>query len=330
MGILPTMRGTVCVCIPAYRGRFLAETIESVLNQTRQASEIIVLDDCSPDNLESIVSNYIQNGVRYIRNPQNVGVPANYNRIFNLSTSDYLMIFGDHDVMKPNYIEKCAGLLDSDSSVVYVFSNVEAINDLGIVIQHYHHRFPRVFEGERLAQYLVTHTRSPINLDTLIRRAALNGLEPWFDPKYWWYADIYLWIRLARKGKVGYIDEVILQRRGKEKEHYLNDKIWESMLVCDRIRYENWSSAYSHRTLRSLWGKVMYAYRRDIDGFLFILSQLANGIENVNVLPDEALRLFSPPSKLIVPFVVSLPNRFVRRIRDLFRHLSKRFPATGN
>src|SRR5438128_280237 len=77
--------GRISVCVPAYgRGRFLDRTLRSLLAQTRPASEIIVVDDCSPDDTSSIARAYAAKGVRYVRNSENLGVPVNYNHALGM------------------------------------------------------------------------------------------------------------------------------------------------------------------------------------------------------------------------------------------------------
>ena len=198
------MPSSVSVCIPAYRSRFLAEAIESVLNQTRPADEVLIVDDCSPHKLDRIVSRYEPSEIRYVRNPSNLGVPANYNRALALARSDYVMLFGDHDVMLPTFVERCARVLDENPEASFAFSAASAIDENGEVLtDHPSGLFPSVFSGDRLVRRLVTRTSSPVNMDTLIRKSSLEILDEPFDPTYWWYADLPLWIRLARGGESG-------------------------------------------------------------------------------------------------------------------------------
>ena len=162
------MPGSVSICIPAYRRRFLAAAIESVLNQTRRVDELLVVDDCSPHDLERIVSPYESSQVRYIRNAANLGVPANYNRALALARSDYVMLFGDHDVMLPTFVERCARVLDENPEASFAFSAASAIDENGeVVTDHPSGLFPPVFSGDQLVRRLVTHTSSPVNMDTL-------------------------------------------------------------------------------------------------------------------------------------------------------------------
>ena len=75
----------VSVCIPTYKGAaFLGAALDSVLHQTYPHFEIWVLDDNSPDNTASVVANYSDSRVRYMRNPNNLGPEGNWNRCLGM------------------------------------------------------------------------------------------------------------------------------------------------------------------------------------------------------------------------------------------------------
>lgn len=267
------------------------------------------------------MAKFTKYGVKYVRNPQNLGVPENYNLALGMASSDYVMIFGDHDVMHETFIERCADRLDADPDVVLAFPVAKAIDESGNVIREYRRDlFPSIFPGQLLARWLVTHVAAPLTLDTLIRRSALQGLEPWFDPKYWWYGDIYLWIRLAAKGKVGYVSEPVLYRRVREEGHPLDNQQWRSNLVLHHIRRGAWELAFPDGGSASWWARLVYACRRDIKGFLLILSRLARSpSDRSEVLPEEALDFFSPVGRMIAPLLASLPPGLAQGLRCM-RH----------
>lgn len=311
------MPGTVAVCIPAYRGLHIAETVASVLKQTRPVDEIIILDDSSPDNIEAIISNFKQDRIRYVRNAENVGVPENYNRVFKMARSDYLMILGDHDVLHETFIDRCATRLDENPNIAFVYTNAYEIDSDGKVLFQHRHSFPEIIPGEFMARWLVTHTASPINLDTLIRRVSLENIERWFDPNYWWYADIHLWIRLCTVGDVGFVSAPVLMRRQNEGTHYLNDKKWQALLVCDRIRRDNWHLAYRNHNIASHWGKTLYSLRMDRVGLIAVMSRLADGLPKNQVIPQEAFSLFSTFSRLVIRGLLNMPRRPIQWLRLL-------------
>ena len=61
------------VTIPAYKDRYLKETIDSVLAQTYQNYEIVIVNDASPYDLDSIVQQYTDQRIRYFKNEKNCG-----------------------------------------------------------------------------------------------------------------------------------------------------------------------------------------------------------------------------------------------------------------
>ena len=318
------MTSSVSVCIPAYRGRFLATAIESVLHQTRRVDELLVVDDCSPHDLERIVSPYESSQVRYIRNAANLGVPANYNRALALARSDYVMLFGDHDVMLPTFVECCARVLDENPEASFAFSAASAIDENGDVItDHPSGLFPPVFSGHRLVRRIVTHTSSPVNMDTLIRKSCLDSLPEPFDPTYWWYADLPLWIRLAHGAKVGYVPERLVHRRVREPEHLLNGELWRSGAVCDCIRKAHWHFAFPKADLASYAAKAVYALRRDIAGLTLAFSLRARQTGTTPLpLPREANLVFSPGARVLLSLLARCPLVFAKQARRLHRFLN--------
>src|SRR5215468_903895 len=105
------VRGSVGIAIPAYgRVRHLGLTLESALGQSRPVQEIVVVDDCSPDETGQVANSFAHRGVKYIRNARNLGIPDNYNESLKMLSADYVMILEDHDVLESTFVEKCAAL----------------------------------------------------------------------------------------------------------------------------------------------------------------------------------------------------------------------------
>ena len=59
--------------LPAYKACFFREAIESILNQTYSEFELIIVNDASPEDLDSIVNSYSDERIRYYRNKENIG-----------------------------------------------------------------------------------------------------------------------------------------------------------------------------------------------------------------------------------------------------------------
>lgn len=105
----------VTIAIPAYKPEFLAEAIESALNQDYHNIELVIVDDCSPFDLDSIVRKYNDNRIRYYRNPKNLGkksIVHNWNRCLELAKGEYFVLLCDDDVLMPNYVSEMLKLAD--------------------------------------------------------------------------------------------------------------------------------------------------------------------------------------------------------------------------
>ena len=77
------MDDLISVVLPVYNGElFLKESIESVINQTYQNWELIVVDDCSSDKTPEIVKEYVNRDrrIKYFRNEHNLKLPKNSNK----------------------------------------------------------------------------------------------------------------------------------------------------------------------------------------------------------------------------------------------------------
>lgn len=59
--------------LPAYKVSFLEQSINSILNQKFKDFEIIISDDCSPNNIKEIVNNFHDSRITYQRNDKNIG-----------------------------------------------------------------------------------------------------------------------------------------------------------------------------------------------------------------------------------------------------------------
>ena len=66
----------VSIIMPSYNtGKFIKETINSVLNQTYNNWELIIVDDCSTDDTEEIVNAIKDNRIKFLKNSTNNGLP---------------------------------------------------------------------------------------------------------------------------------------------------------------------------------------------------------------------------------------------------------------
>lgn len=105
----------VTIGMPVYNGElYIAEAIDSILNQSYQQLELVISDNASTDGTEQICRSYAQKDprVRYYRFDRNYGAAKNYNHTFELAKGKYFKWAAHDDLIAPEYIEKCVNVLE--------------------------------------------------------------------------------------------------------------------------------------------------------------------------------------------------------------------------
>lgn len=120
------------VTIPAYKDKYLKETIDSVLAQTYQNYEVVIVNDASPYDLDSIVSQYSDPRIRYFKNEKNCGakdVVDNWNICLSHATGEYLICMGDDDNLTPRCLQDFADLIEKYPELDLYHARSEVIDD---------------------------------------------------------------------------------------------------------------------------------------------------------------------------------------------------------
>lgn len=124
------------VSIPAYKSQYLHEAIDSVLNQSYNDFELIIVDDCSPENLPIIVDRFSDPRIRYYRNEKNCGainVVDNWNICLSYCSGDYVICMGDDDRLLPNCLEDLEKLIIKYPSLDVYHAWTQIIDENGVV-----------------------------------------------------------------------------------------------------------------------------------------------------------------------------------------------------
>lgn len=310
--------------MPTYnRATFLAETIASALAQTVADLEVVVCDDNSPDDTPAVVGKFSDPRVRCVRNATNLGVPENYNRVFALGRAEFLVLLGDHDVLEKTYLEATLDLMCRHPEVVFVFTGLIMINDCGQPVRKYVSMFPDVIDGRTFLRRLLSRTTCPFSFTTLIRRSALRGLEPPFDPRYAWFADQNLWMRLCTRGAVGYVAQPLLKVRMREDTHTLTGKDWEGLLCVDRINRDNRALLYRGWTVRSALDGLWYEAAKVQRVVSYRMAKSLRGDAwNAEDRKNTSIYLASP-GRIMVALAGVVPRLALRVFRQLYKRYAK-------
>jgi glycosyltransferase involved in cell wall biosynthesis len=128
----------VTIAIPTYNRAesYLRQSLESVLAQTYQDLEVIVSDNCSPDNTERLAAEYCRGDKRltYFRQRRNIGPNSNFNFCLAKARGRYFLLLPDDDLIDPDFVETCVRAGRDDPRAGIIRTGIRVINDTGLVL----------------------------------------------------------------------------------------------------------------------------------------------------------------------------------------------------
>lgn len=120
------------ITIPAYKPNFLRECVDSILAQSYSNFELVIVNDASPYDLDSIIGSYQDSRIRYYKNEKGCGalhVVENWNKCLELTEGDYVICMGDDDKLLPNCLMDYYQLIQKYPDVELFHSMTEIINE---------------------------------------------------------------------------------------------------------------------------------------------------------------------------------------------------------
>lgn len=123
----------VSIIIPCYNSsKFISQTIESVLNQTHQNWEMIIVDDCSTDNSIQIITEYIKNDerIKLIKLEKNSGPAIARNKATEEAKGRYIAFLDSDDVWLPKKLEVQLKFM-AENNILVCYSSYSLINEAG-------------------------------------------------------------------------------------------------------------------------------------------------------------------------------------------------------
>lgn len=205
----------VSVGIPSYKTSHLSRAIESVLNQTYKNLEIIIVNDCSPHDVGSIVSRYSDDRIRYYVNERNIGggFPArSWNVCLGKAAGDYFSMLCDDDAYEPSFIEEMLSLARKYPGCNVFHSSVKVLNAADEVIQ----TFPQSPEWESCADYIINvsrRKRKQTVSEWMYRRSQMAETGGYADLPMAWGSDYLSVMTLAKDGGIASTDKYLAMFR---------------------------------------------------------------------------------------------------------------------
>lgn len=272
----------VSVIIPTYNcAKYLPEALDSVLAQTYQDYEIVVVNDGSTDNTDSLIRPTLEkypSKIRYF-SQENKGLAATRNVAIGYSRGEYIALLDADDMFLPNRLEEGVRILDEKPDVGLVHANIQRIGEGGELL-YVPLRDKRFLSG-RIFEHIFLR-KAHIAIPTILLRKSCFGRVGLFDENLTRLGceDREMWLRVAREYQFYYIDKVLglyRMRKGSmsndaAKMHaarlYVVDKFVPKNSGCWMLRRKALSKIYKDfgdsMLLEQRWPEARQYYRHSL------------------------------------------------------------------
>jgi glycosyltransferase involved in cell wall biosynthesis len=206
----PPQQITVSVIIPAYNAASTIErALDSVRAQTGVGAEVLVIDDASADHTIEVVKNAIRpdENIRLIRMPKNGGASAARNAGIREARGRYLAFLDADDIWLPNKLLKQVAAIEADPDITLVTCNSQMTSATGVPLKEGHVNRPPV-SGQDAWKTLLVYNFLPT--PTILTRTDMVRELGGFDEDLAVGEDLDLWIKLAVRGKVAVLPEILI------------------------------------------------------------------------------------------------------------------------
>jgi glycosyltransferase involved in cell wall biosynthesis len=291
--------------------RYVAEAIESILNQTFQDFELIIVDDGSRDRSRKILQSFARRDdrIRLILQPHQ-GIPKTRNRLISEAKGELIAVMDSDDVALPERLQRQVDFLQQHRDVVCVGAAQDWVDEAGRFL-FFTQSQP---EADAEIQQLMLNGRTSINNPSaLMRRAAIVQVGG-YDESFPQAEDLDLFLKLGEIGKLANLQETLIQyryhnrsisgqhqmreleirrqvcenawqRRGIEG-HFLEDKPWRP---CDRPSFHAYWLRYGWLffNTRQRRAAIAYGWRAvqelpwKVNGWRLLLSALVKPLPEV-------------------------------------------------
>ena len=203
-------REPISVIIPTWnRAGTIRRSIDSVLAQTYEVSEVIIMDDGSTDDTEEVIADIKDERVHYHRMPQNGGASRARNAGVDKARYDIIAFHDSDDVWKPTKLEKQFACWAGMPKAVMIYCALMYRDpDTGEDMVFPFADIPREKLSGDMTELLLH--RNTIDTPTMLLRKETFKQAGGFDPLYPPLEDWEFNLRVSRLGEIGYVDEPLL------------------------------------------------------------------------------------------------------------------------
>ena len=216
---------------------YLRQVLRSALNQTYQKLEIIVADNCSTDNTETVVRSLADARMRYFKHDKNIGANNDFNFCLSQARGDYFLLLHDDDLIDEDFVQACMLGANYATHVGIIRTGTRVIDSQGKVLREAPNHAVGLSTEDFFRAWFTYKTEMYL-CSTLFNTAALKAMGG-FSSKHNLFQDVMAEVQLAAKyGRVDVQDIKASFRRHPDANTFaarVADWCEDSLLLLDLI-----------------------------------------------------------------------------------------------
>mgnify|MGYP003575948769 CR=1 FL=1 len=264
----PPLVSVICLCYN--HSHYVVEAMASVLRQSYNNCELIVVDDASSDESVDVIERFRQlnPSVKFIRLSKNAGNCRAFNHGLRISRGEFIIDLAAEDVLMPERIEEGLKAFQRAGTEYGVnFTDAEYIDADGTLLYRHSDRFPHhtVPQGDVYKELIQRYFICPPSM--MFSRKVMDHLRGYDESLA--YEDFDFWIRSSREFKYCYTPQVLVKKRilanslssrqfvrGRGRNHQQT-----TYMVCEKIYYLN----RNREERRALAARLVYEMKSSVN-----------------------------------------------------------------
>ena len=274
----------VSVIVPNYNHeRFLPKRIESILNQTFEDFELIILDDCSTDQSRQVIKRYAEKDSRIILafNEKNSGSTfAQWNKGVSMARAEYLWIAESDDYCEPQLLEKLVPILDQQKHVGIAMVQSYIVDEKDDIINSYMENYKYIYKDRSVrweedftgngraecGKYLIYNNTIPNASGVLMRKAVYEKVG---GPEMGWQlnGDWLFYVKMLLECDLAFVADHMnyfrmhqqTQRQKANEDHSVYDELIHTIeFIESHVKVDPVDSEKAWKEIASWWGASLF------------------------------------------------------------------------
>lgn len=211
----------VSLIMPLYNAEeYVESAIESILNQTYQNFELILIDDVSTDATMQKVSRFSDSRINILHNDKNRGIAYSRNRGLEVAQGEYIALMDDDDISLPERFEKQVSYLNEHPEIDFLGGRYQIISEQGQVL----HEPSIAYKNPLYIKALFLFQDIFSNGEMMFRKETVKSHDIRYADNQYGMEDFKFWIECSKVGCFTTMEDVIFQHRVHEKSETIKTK----------------------------------------------------------------------------------------------------------